>query len=1056
MLDQRREASSREEKREQLFTERYQSLLAWAMRLTNQHLEAAQDLVQDAFVQFMLGRTGLEQIENIDGYLRRMLRYMHASRMSRQAQRLHDTALSVADYDSFNLSWTAIEPPRRMQALEELQQICSYACARKESSRAGSVLILRFFHDYFPTEIASILAASRHCVDQWQRLARREVKLFMNEPRRLRFVNARRVAERSEIKRFSSGGDLMTELRRMIFLSCQGTCVSPEVLREIYSSGNSEALTTTRLAHIVSCRTCLDRVNVLLGLPLLDQRYQPEPSRREPPPRDGGDGGEGSGGSGDGTSDGGSDGGSAELRKKLGRHLREISEHKPQELRIAVNGFLVSSLKISSDQTEMDLNLNPDEPVEFIEISSEQDVQLLFLSSGKGSEAEQWAWIELSEGRTLAAFLRLNGPSLRIVYKEPSAEELSANEQALSAKSLSSPLALVQAAGQTKAPNVAARREVDLLRSWARRFPHLFKRVFRRVFERASAIHGTTEDASADAGDADRQGLSLFSGQVAGDRKRFWSRPGFVTVLLALLLIAGLMVWKYGSQPALTAGVLLNEAGIAEQRTQELLDRISHRVTHLEERRSAEGAVIARRRIETWKNHATGEQVQRVYDESNQLVAGMWRKADGSGMVYHHGNKARPQPAPATPADVLLSLEDIWQLDPSVKTFTSLIAEPALAQVELRSTTYVLTYAKERAIGASRLLKAILTLNQSDLRPIEQTLLVQRGGELREYRSVEASFDLVPSKAVDKKVFDVEPELIGGARQTGRTGDWAHRDLTSSRVPPSTSALAPAVASAELEVDVAYLLNQAKADRNEQVTLTRSAGGSLRVEGLVDDEQRKSELLRALAPVSHNPAVTIEIRTIAEALQRTSVTGPVSVRRAEAAPNTVAVDGELREYFSRRSRTDDLDETVRSFSSRAVNGAYRALFHAISLRRIVNRFASVDMRTVTPDARAKWLAMVREHASAYAREMAVLREDLRPIFFAGASSGAVDDTAIATDAELAVAVEKLHKLALANNDAVQTAFTISVRSSAVALKSSFWNLSASAERLAQRIERYAQ
>src|SRR5687768_1255602 len=89
MLDQRRAASRPEQRREQLFTERYESLLAWAMRLTGSYDEAA-DLVQDAFVQFMLGRTGLEQIENIDGYLRRMLRYMHASRMSRQAQRLQD------------------------------------------------------------------------------------------------------------------------------------------------------------------------------------------------------------------------------------------------------------------------------------------------------------------------------------------------------------------------------------------------------------------------------------------------------------------------------------------------------------------------------------------------------------------------------------------------------------------------------------------------------------------------------------------------------------------------------------------------------------------------------------------------------------------------------------------------------------------------------------------------------------------------------------------------------------------------------------------------------
>ena len=221
MLDQRRVAAQPDEKREQLFTERYESLLAWAMRLTNQQRESAEDLVQDAFVQFMLGRTRLEEIENIDGYLRRMLRYMHVSRMSRSAQHLHETALSVADYDSCRLGWTAIEPPRRMQASEELHQICAYACSRKESSRAGSVLILRFFHEYFPTEIAAVLNSSRHCVDQWQRLARREAKLFMNEPGRLRFVNAKTASERQQIKYLRSDGDLMLELRQMIFNSCQ-------------------------------------------------------------------------------------------------------------------------------------------------------------------------------------------------------------------------------------------------------------------------------------------------------------------------------------------------------------------------------------------------------------------------------------------------------------------------------------------------------------------------------------------------------------------------------------------------------------------------------------------------------------------------------------------------------------------------------------------------------------------------------------------------------------------------------------------------------------------
>src|SRR6185369_11645953 len=169
----------------------------------------------------------------------------------------------------------------------------------------------------------------------------------------------------------------------------------------------------------------------------------------------------------------------------------------------------------------------------------------------------------------------------------------------------------------------------------------------------------------------------------------------------------------------------------------------------------------------------------------------------------------RSETALATPADLLLNLEDIWQLEPSAQSFRSLIGEPAAIEVEERSTTYVLTYERTRIIGASRLLKATLTLNQSDLHAIEQTLIVQRGDELREYRFVEASAELLPEKAVAPSVFEIEPELTGGVAEPGRPGDWASRDLTTSRVPPSPSASTPPSASAELEVDVAYLLNTA-------------------------------------------------------------------------------------------------------------------------------------------------------------------------------------------------------------------------------------------------------
>jgi len=430
MLDQRRVAQP-DEKREQLFTERYEGLLAWAMRLTNQQRDAAEDLVQDAFVQFVLGRTRLEEIENIDGYLRRMLRYMHISRISRSAQHLHETALSVADYDSFHLGWTAIDAPRRMQASEELHQICAYACSRKESSRAGSVLILRFFHDYFPMEIAGILNSSRDCVDQWQRLARREVKLSMNKPGHLRFVSGKAATERHPVRYLVSECDLMRDLRRMIFNSCQGDCLSQFELQDVYSKGRVETLTTRKLAHIVSCAKCLDAVNRLLGLPLLAERYHAAPAAKDPPH--------------DKTGGGVSGGGSADLTKRLAHKLREIHEHKPHELRIAVNGFLVSSVKVTAESNELNLNLTPDEPAEFVEVCSEQGLQLLFFSVNPGgTQCEQWACIELSEGRSLeACFRNENGPSLHVIYKDPAPLEAHISGEIPDQKFLSSPLSVV-------------------------------------------------------------------------------------------------------------------------------------------------------------------------------------------------------------------------------------------------------------------------------------------------------------------------------------------------------------------------------------------------------------------------------------------------------------------------------------------------------------------------------------------------------------------------------------------------------------------------------------
>jgi RNA polymerase sigma factor (sigma-70 family) len=1037
MLDQRRVATQADEQRERLFTDRYGDLLAFAMRLTERRRDVAEDLVQDAFVQFVLGRTRLEEIENIDGYLKTMLRFMNISRINRSAQLLHDeSALSVADYDSCRVSWMAVEPSRRMQASEELHQICTYACSRKESSKAGSVLILRFFHDFFPTEIARILISSRQCVDQWQKLARREAKLYMNKPGRLRFVNRKAPSAQGQLKYLRPDRDLMAELRQMIFNSRNGECLTQQELQEAYSEDKADPLTTAKLAHIVSCRICLDAVNSLLGLPLLDQRYQSGSDKPKEPPHDvSGGGASGGGGSGD-------------LPQRFERHLRATREHKPQELRIAVNGFLVSSLKVSSDLNELNLNLTSDDPVEFVEITSEQGVQLLFFSIDMHRpRSAQWASIELSDDRSLQASFRDEyGPNLHVVYKDPLPVASSVNGE--NPNALSSPLFIVP--GSDRETKVAAQRGSHHLRAWTMQLLRNARRALRRRFTAQE-----TESTTGDLSELTRATpfSTLFS---PPDRMRLWQRHGLLAVLFSVVVVAAFLLFRGSLAPEPSAAALLDRAGAAEQVIHQSKDKVTHRSIRFEERHGANGALVAERRIETWENGAAGNRAQRLYDSSDQLIAGAWQKADGSRTVYHHGSKPQSQPALATPDNLLLNLEDIWQLEPSAQTFSLLIVEPAFAQVSETSTTYVLSYERARTIGASRLLKAKLVLSKTEFYPVQQVLLVERSGAIREYRFVEAAFELLPVSAAAPAVFEIEPELTGGAGINGRPGDWARPDLTASRVPPSPSTSAPPPASAELEVDVAYLLNLAKADRNEQVALTRSAGGSLRVEGVVESEERRDEFLQVLAPVTNNPAVKIEIRTISEP-SRSVVVNPSAVETdlPEPTADTVAADKELRAYFTGKAPGGPLDDAIRSYSSTLVNRGYRALFHAVELKRLVDRFAGIDMRTVAPDARAKWLKMLHEHARAFERETAVLQQEIQPVFFAGSAVQVAEMTTIQNDGELARSVERLHQLAVANNHAIRSAFTISKQSSAVAIKSmTFWQSMQRAEQLAGKIAQY--
>src|SRR6266545_4080445 len=198
------------------FLERYERLRVWALQLTERDHERAEDLLHDAFIQFTLSQPDLQSINDLDSYLFVCLRNLHLSQM-RRATRGAGRELSIVEYDSAELGLWAVDPRDQIKTQDELRTVCHYACRRRKTSKAGSVLILRFFHGYYPEEIASVLRITRPAVKDRLRLARAEAKLYLSDSDRLNLLHENRSEERprAEIGRLSD--NILDELRQTIF-----------------------------------------------------------------------------------------------------------------------------------------------------------------------------------------------------------------------------------------------------------------------------------------------------------------------------------------------------------------------------------------------------------------------------------------------------------------------------------------------------------------------------------------------------------------------------------------------------------------------------------------------------------------------------------------------------------------------------------------------------------------------------------------------------------------------------------------------------------------------
>src|SRR5467141_2165471 len=172
---------------------------------------------------------------------------------------------------------------------QELLRICRYAFIRRATSKKACVLTLRYFHGYYPSEIAKVINGSALLVRQLLFDARKEVKGYLTNS----FDDKSAAIELpSELKKMSADicdTQFLTRLRQALFLHKNGHCISSAELKALYE--DSKVLNGIVLGHVVHCAECLDQINQLRSLPPLSERQTENGEGRERPRRKpGGDG----------------------------------------------------------------------------------------------------------------------------------------------------------------------------------------------------------------------------------------------------------------------------------------------------------------------------------------------------------------------------------------------------------------------------------------------------------------------------------------------------------------------------------------------------------------------------------------------------------------------------------------------------------------------------------------------------------------------------------------------------------------------------------------------
>lgn len=883
---------------EELFLEHYSSLVARALQITRKRRDEANDLVHDLYVLLIRTRPDIDLSDDdrVRGYLYTMLRNLSVSK-ARRAGIDALSSLLIVDYESVEYGLVCVDRSRLILVRSDLARVCEYACIRRDTSRSASVLILRFFFGYYPSEIARILQVTRVAVEKHLQAAREEARVYLERPGMLRFMG-QSIPLRPKSSSFLPDDPiaLVAELQSRIQSGVKGECHSETAIEERYAQ-EGPGMGIAELAHVVSCATCLELTNRALGLPSLVDRFPTDTIHRDGdgndppnPPASGPD--------------------PAVLEKKV----RQAYEHLPLKLQVAVDGEILAAQRVSSNRNELQVKLEPLAKPTFLEVLSEQGIRLAYLQIEDALVDLQpyEATTELSDGRFVELKFGLVGgvPVISAFYYDPLQEEIRAGN--------TNPIVTVQS-GEEEVGPAGYPPALRGITPMIRRFLHC-------CFPSLDSL---------------------------------WPL-GMVTALTGILVV-GLCLWTQQETPAMpSAASLLAQSRQTEEAKIAGGDAIH--TTFALETRSQDGKLLETQKVDSWRSLKPHRSALRLMDGEGRIVAGRWMDASGKTTIYAKGRGL--QPGDKLPA-AIVDHSNAWEMVPGEEAFFALASigdQPTLQKVD---GGYDIEYERGQIRPNAGVLRASLVLDRATLRPVSETVEIESGNSVREYRFQRLTYEVVSGDEV-------------------RDGDFAP-DATLASLHSGLPALPDVVnRTAHLALQALQLLNNLGPEVESFVDLDRLPDGRVQISGVLPTQEQKATIVHVFQSLHSGGQLKLALHSSDEpaeaGVQRTAITVE-SLEPVAVDSERIPLDAEIRSALSAQDLSGSaLDERINRIARDTLGHAARMHREAWTVSQIAgNDFSADEIRRMQPEDQMLWLTLLDKHIRSLSQELSSLDADLTPL-----------------------------------------------------------------------------